>query len=67
MAEHLGDTRPQPPGHSAGVQLRLDHDPALGKMQTAGEPEQCGYLRLAAARLNHLDPAELILSAAAGS
>ena len=44
-----------------GVELRLDHDAARGQVQPAREPQQRGHLRLAAAGLEHGDPAELVL------
>src|SRR5689334_2144313 len=61
VAEHLGDARAQPPGRRSGVELGLDDDPPLGQVQPAGEPEQRGDLGLAAAGLDHLNPAELVL------
>src|ERR1700744_2139724 len=49
-AKARGVGGPQPPGRGAGVEFRLDHHPALRQVQAAGEPEQRGDLRLAAAR-----------------
>src|SRR6185312_3781399 len=61
VPEHLGDARAQPPGRRAGVEFGLDDHAALGQVQAAGESEQRGDLGLAAAGLDHLHPAELVL------
>src|ERR1017187_4033941 len=60
MAEYLGDVLAQPASDRPGVELSLHDDSPGRQMQTAGEPEQGGYLRLAAARLDHADAAELV-------
>src|SRR5262249_20413441 len=64
MPEYLDDVLAQPAGRRPGVELGLDHDAAIGQVQPAGEPEQRGYLGLAAARLEHADAAELVLDQA---
>ena len=61
VPEHLGDVPAQPAGRVAGVELGLDHDPPADDVQPAGEPQRGRDLGLAAARLGHLEPAELVL------
>src|SRR5579859_6444872 len=57
VPEHPGDVLAQPAGGGTGVQLSLDDDAAAGDVQAAGKAQQGGHLRLAAARLEDLNPA----------
>ena len=61
VSEHLGDVTAQPARGVPGVQFGLDHDPAADDVETTGEAQSGGHLRLPAARLGHLETAELIL------
>ena len=61
VAVEVGDVLAQPPGGVGRVELGLDDDAAADDVQPTGEPQRRRHLRLAAARLRDVEPAELVL------
>jgi hypothetical protein len=61
VSENVADVFTQPPSGLSRVEFRLDDDPPADDVQAAGEPQRGRDLRLATARLGHLQPAEFVL------